>query len=90
MEIPLKELVILGFTIVFAIIGFLIKKLINDFEDKLEKSTKVLQENTLAVVKLNAQLEIVMRQMERVYKVEKDLDAVHAKLRNSMARQDEN
>ena len=90
MEIPTKELLILGVGIVFTIIGFLIKKLLKDFETKMSESTLALQQNTLAVVKLNTQIEIVMKQLERVYQMEKDLDAVHSKLRALVFGKDEN
>ena len=85
MEFPTKDIIILLLTVTFAVIGYLLKKVLSNFESKMAESTRAVQENTLAVVKLNTQMEMIFKQLERVYQMEKDLDAVHGKLRTLMS-----
>lgn len=64
-----------------AVTMILIKELFSLASDKHRKNTKALEMNTHAIIRLQSELEHLQKMIERVPKIEKDLNEAHYKLR---------
>ena len=82
------EIKILIITHIFAIALFLVKEVFSIFRNGQRDNTKAMSDNTRAIgsldkslTKLEVQMEYFRKHVEKIPKIEKDLDAAHAAIR---------
>lgn len=61
--------------------GFLVKELFYTFKNSNKEHTKAIQENTLAITKLEVQLEHMTQKLSELPSIKKDVDAAHEAIR---------
>ena len=76
MEIP-KEMGLYG-----VVLAFLVKDIFLTFKSNQKEHTKAIQENTLAITKLEVQLEHTNQKLAEVPSMRKDIDAAHEAIRS--------
>lgn len=63
------------------IAGFLVKEVFYTLKNSNKEHTKAIQENTLAITKLEVQLEHTNQRLAELPTIKKDVDAAHEAIR---------
>lgn len=76
MDIP-KEVGLYG-----TVLAFILKDVFLSFKSNQKEHTKAIQENTLAITKLEVQLDHTNQKLAEVPSMRKDIDAAHEAIRS--------
>lgn len=76
------EIKLLILTNIIAIAGVIFKEVYEAFKNNSKEQLKATQENTIAIVELKIKIEILLKAMERISKLESDVNAAHSALRS--------
>lgn len=79
MDIP-KEVGLYG-----TVLAFILKDVFLSFKSNQKEHTKAIQENTLAITKLEVQLDHTNQKLAEVPSMRKDIDAAHEAIRSLKA-----
>lgn len=65
-----------------AVLLILVKEIASSFSDSRKKNTQALEANTHAVIKLETKIEHIMKRLDDLPEMQKDINALHEKVRN--------